>query len=370
MSYSLSFAQNIMTGIIKQVNYIIFLLVISIGAACKKNTATSGGINPPSPPNSKDTTFTNPLLPGGPDPWVIQQDTNYYYTNTLGNRLDIFKTNKMSKLIDAVAVTIWRPPATGPYSKDIWAPEIHYLQNKWYIYFAADDGDNKNHRIYVLENSSADPLTSSWQLKGKVADGTDRWAIDASEFEYNGVEYLVWSGWPGDSDGQQNIYIAKMKDPWTIDGNRVMLATPSYGWEINGSPPAVNEGPEILQNPSGKIFLTYSASGCWTDDYALGMLSLKDGSDPLDASNWTKSASPVFTKNTNGGAFGPGHNGFFKSRDGKEDWIIYHANSNAGQGCGDARNPRIQKFTWNSDGTPDFGIPVAINTLIKVPAGE
>ena len=161
-----------------------------------------------------------------------------------------------------------------------------------------------------------------------------------------------------------------MKDPWTIDGNRVMISTPSYGWEMNGAPPAVNEGPEILKNPSGKIFLTYSASGCWTDDYALGMLSLKDGSDPLIAASWTKSALPVFTKNTSGGAFGPGHNGFFKSRDGKEDWIIYHANSVPGEGCGDTRSPRIQKFTWNADGTPDFGVPVAINTLVKVPSGE
>ncbi len=277
----------------------------------------------------------------------------------------------MSKLKDALVTTVWSAPASGPYSKDVWAPEIHYLQNKWYIYFAADDGDNKNHRIYVLENSSADPLTGTWEFKGKIADtATDKWAIDASEFDYNGQEYLIWSGWPGDVDGQQNIYIAKMKDPFTIDGNRVMISTPSYSWETNGAPPTINEGPEILQSPSGKIFLTYSASGCWTDDYALGMLSLKDGSDPLNAANWTKSATPVFTKNVNGGAFGPGHNGFFKSRDGKEDWIIYHANPTAGEGCGNDRSPRIQKFTWNADGTPDFGTPVPINTLIKVPSGE
>ena len=261
-------------------------------------------------------------------------------------------------------------PATGPYSKDIWAPELHYLQNKWYIYFAADDGDNKNHRIYVLENSSPDPLTTNWVFKGKIADSTDKWAIDASEFEYNGQAYLLWSGWPGDVNGQQNIYIAKMKDPFTIGGNRVLISSPSYSWETNGAPPTINEGPEVLESPAGKIFLTYSASGCWTDDYALGMLSLKDGSDPLIAANWTKSATPVFTKNINGGAFGPGHNGFFKSRDGKEYWIIYHANSAAGQGCGDARNPRIQKFTWNADGTPNFGSPSAINTPIKVPSGE
>jgi GH43 family beta-xylosidase len=30
----------------------------------------------------------------------------------------------------------------------------------------------------------------------------------------------------------------------------------------------------------------------------------------------------------------------------------------------------MQKFTWNGDGTPNFGEPVPINTSIKKPAGE
>ncbi len=118
------------------------------------------------------------------------------------------------------------------------------------------------------------------------------------------------------------------------------------------------------------MFLVYSASGCWTDDYALGLLTLKEGGDPLNASDWTKTPAPVFTKKPSGSAFGPGHSSFFKSADGTEDWILYHANSTAGQGCGDARNPRMQKFTWNADGTPNFGEPVSINTGIKKPSGE
>ena len=273
--------KNILSKITKYICPVFVWLLVISSPACKKNTSP-GGVNPPPPPVSNDTTFTNPLLNSGPDPWVIQKDTNYYYTNTFGNRVAIYKTSKMSKLKNATLITVWSAPATGPYSKDIWAPEIHFLQNKWYIYFAADDGNNANHRIYVLENSSSDPLTGTWEFKGKIADTTnDKWAIDASEFDYNGQQYLLWSGWPGDVDGQQNIYIAKLKDPWTIEGNRVMISTPAYGWEMNGAPPAVNEGPEILKNAAGKIFLIYSASGCWTDDYALGMLSLKDGGDPL-----------------------------------------------------------------------------------------
>jgi GH43 family beta-xylosidase len=335
---------------------------------CGKKSSPTPPVTPP--PGNADTSFTNPLLSSGPDPWVIQKDTTYYYLNTFGNRIGIYKTGKMSQLSTASLTTIWTPPVTGAYSKDIWAPEMHYLNGKWYVYFAADDGNNSSHRIYVLENVSADPTAGTWTLKGKVAPLTDKWAIDASEFDYNGQSYLIWSGWEGDVDGQQNIYIAKLSDPWTITGDRVLLSAPTYNWEKMGAPPSVNEGPEVIRNSGGKIFMTYSASGCWTDDYALGMLSLNTGGDPMNPSDWTKSATPVFTKNPGNGAYGPGHNGFFKSRSGTEDWIIYHANSSSGQGCGNFRNPRMQQFTWNADGSPYFGTPVRIIVPIKKPAGE
>ncbi|MGI8951576.1 MAG: glycoside hydrolase family 43 protein [Chitinophagaceae bacterium] len=347
---------------------LLFLLVSTI--ECSKNSSP----NPPPPPAQKDSTFTNPLLSSGPDPWVIQKDTNYYFTNTFGNKIAIYKTSKMSELKNTSPITIFTPPTTGPYSKDIWAPEIHYLQNKWYVYFAADDGDNANHRIYVLENASSDPLSGTWTLKGKISDSTNKWAIDASEFDYNGQEYLIWSGWEGDINVQQNIYIAKLLNPWTIEGNRVMISAPTYNWEKVGSSPGtfptVNEGPEAIENSSGQLFLTFSASGCWTDGYCLGLLSLKVGGDPLNAADWTKKSTPVFVTNSTNGAYAPGHNGFFISRDGTQNWIIYHANSFANQGCGNSRNPRMQQFTWNTDGSPNFGTPVAISIKITKPSGE
>jgi GH43 family beta-xylosidase len=345
----------------------IFLVVSITVLACKKGGG-DGSNPPPTPPS---TTFTNPLLSSGPDPWVIQKDTFYYYTHTFGNKLAIYKTNKMSNLRNVNPVTVWTPPTTGAYSADVWAPEIHFLQGKWYLYFAADSmGVNSTHRIYVLENSADDPTTGAWTFKGKVSDPSNKWAIDATVFDYNGKSYLAWSGWQGDVDVEQDIFIAELSNPWTVSGNRVMISSPTYAWEKNGAPPVVNEAPQVIKNSSGKVFLTYSASGCWTDDYAIGMLSLKDGGNPLNAGDWTKSPNPVFVKKPGNNAYGPGHNAFFKSRAGNEDWIIYHANSFPGQGCGDARNPRMQKFTWNADGTPNFGEPVAAGAAVQKPSGE
>lgn len=352
---------------------IVILFSLLAGAcSCGKGGAAGGHSSTPPLQGNPDTTFTNPLLSSGADPWVIQNDTTYYYMNTLGDHLAIWATGRMSTLGSVSPVTIWVPPATGLYSKDIWAPELHLFNGKWYMYFAADNGNNANHRIYVLENDGADPLSAGWTFKGKIADTTaDRWAIDASAFQYNGNMYLIWSGWADTVNVAQNIYIAQLSDPLTITGQRVLISAPTQSWEKQGAPPAVNEGPEALINPtSGQLFLTYSASGCWTDNYCLGLLTLRQGGDPLNPSDWTKSADPVFSTDAASSAYAPGHNGFFISRDGKQNWLIYHANSTAGEGCGNARSPRIQSFSWNSDGTPTFGMPAKIDSLMAVPGGE
>jgi GH43 family beta-xylosidase len=259
----------------------------------------------------------------------------------------------------------------------LWAPEIHFLQGKWYIYFAADSGKNIDHRLWVLENSSADPLKGEWMMKGKLTTPEDKWSIDGSLFEHNKQLYVIWSGWQGDVNGSQNIYIAKMKNPWTVGGYRAKISTPELPWETHGDlnnaddvPHVnVNEGPEVLVN-GNKVFLIYSASGCWTDFYALGMLTASANSDLMNPASWTKSPQPVFKQSIENSVYAPGHNSFFKSPDDKEDYILYHANAKPGQGCGDFRSPRAQKFTWNKDGSPNFEVPVKEGEILNIPSGN
>jgi GH43 family beta-xylosidase len=319
--------------------------------------------------------FRNPLLDSGADPWSIYKDGYYYYTSTYQNRLVIWKTKNLAALKTAEKKVIWEPPPGTPYSDDIWAPELHYLRGSWYMYFAADDGRNETHRIYVLKNPSADPFKETWEFKGKVTDDSDRWAIDGSVFEHDGQLYMIWSGWEGVTDGRQNIYIAKMKDPWTIDGSRVKISTPTYPWEKHGDVERtdtidvveVNEGPQMLKH-GDHLFIVYSASGCWTEAYSLGMLRASATDNLLDPAAWKKSREPVFTHSPADSVFAPGHNSFFRSPDGTEDWILYHANSKPGQGCGNKRSPRAQKFTWNEDGTPYFGKPVSTKIDLDQPS--
>lgn len=320
-------------------------------------------------------TFANPLLPSGADPFSFYKDGWYYYTNTVGNRIVLWKTDNIAHLVSAEQKTIFTPPKGTAYSKDIWAPEIHFLRGKWYAYFAADSGSNNDHRMYVLENASPDPMQGEWTFKGKISDATSKWAIDGDVFEYRNTLYMIWSGWEGDRNGQQNIYIARMKNPWTVEGGRTMISAPTYRWETHGdlhdssNPPhvSVNEGPQALQH-NGRLFIVYSASGCWTDYYALGLLSFNGKKTLLNKKAWKKFPEPVFKQSPQNGVYAPGHNSFFKSPDGKEDWILYHANSKPGQGCGRERSPRAQRFAWNKDGTPNFGEPVKEGEAIPIPS--
>jgi GH43 family beta-xylosidase len=327
--------------------------------------------------SQKNATFTNPLLPSGADPWSIYKDGYYYYTHTLSNRLAIWKTKSIATLKKAKSKTVFVPPANTMYSKQLWAPEIHYINNSWYIYFAADDGVNENHRLFVLENTSKDPMKGEWTLKGQLIEPSNKWAIDGSVFEHNGQLYMIWSGWQGDKNGQQDIYISKMKNPWTLEGNRVRISSPVFEWERHGTlndslnPPhvAVNEGPQFLKHKD-RLFIIFSGSGCWTEQYQLGMLYTSASSNLLDSASWTKHPEPVFKASPKNGVYAPGHNSFFKSPDGTEDWILYHANSQPAQGCGRHRSPRAQKFTWNADGLPNFGEPVKEAEVLPVPSNK
>src|SRR4028118_2340102 len=123
-------------------NFTLFFLLLSFIAApfCNKKTSDPTIVQPPV---TTDSTFKNPLLSSGPDPWVFKKDSFYYYTHTLGNRIALWKTKKISDLKNAPVQTVWSAPATGPNSRNIWAPEIHFINNKWYAYYAADRSEER-----------------------------------------------------------------------------------------------------------------------------------------------------------------------------------------------------------------------------------
>ncbi|WP_026674030.1 glycoside hydrolase family 43 protein [Alkalihalobacterium bogoriense] len=321
----------------------------------------------------KQQDYVNPIIEQRADPWVYKHtDDFYYFTASVPeyDRIEVRRSKTIQGLAEAEAVVVWRKYEIGPLSANIWAPEIHYIEGKWYIYFAAARTTETNdglfdHRMFVLENESENPLEGNWIEKGQIKTKWESFALDATHFEHYGVHYLVWPQKDPDIVGNSNLYIAEMENPWTIKGEPVMITTPEYEWEKIGF--LVNEGPAVLKR-NGKIFITFSASA--TDfNYCMGILTAEDTSDLLDPKSWVKHPEPVFKTNEETGQYGPGHNSFTVSEDGTQDVIVYHAR-NYKEIEGDPlydpnRHTRAQVFTWDDNGMPNFGVPVPDGKLVK-----
>ena len=294
-------------------------------------------------------TVSNPICAGA-DPWVIHHDGQFILCQSQHNGVAIRRAANLAGLAKATPEPLWKAPETGPFSKEIWAPELHYHEGRWYIYVAADDGDNANHRMIVLRSES---LRGPYALVGKLALTPDRWAIDGTLLVHPKTKrlYFLWSGWEGAENVAQHLYICPMADPVTPSGERVRISSPELEWEKNGSGgpgklPTINEGPQVLTR-NGTVHVIYSAAGSWCDDYCLGRLTLAPGGDPLEASAWKKHPTPVFAKTES--VFGPGHCSFVG------ETIVYHSARHSGSGWD--RVIRAQPFTWKGD-TPEFGKPL------------
>ncbi|MGW0825139.1 family 43 glycosylhydrolase [Streptomyces sp. NPDC002845] len=315
--------------------------------------------------------YTNPVkAQKGADPWLEYHDGNYYLiSTTFTNELLMRKSPTLAGLATAASVQVWSDTTPGR-NANIWAPEMHFLNGRWYLYYSAAQAGAAccdTQRTHVLESAGSDPMgpyTYRNILTGSNLN-TNGWLIDASVLKHNNRLYLLGSASIGDS--RQSLVIAPLSNPYTLAGSTfTVISKPTLSWETMGAP--VNEAPEPLYR-NGRTFLTFSASYCQTPDYKLGLLELTGG-DPLDPAAWTKKQTPVFQRNDAAGVYGPGHNGFFTSPDGTESWIVYHGNSSASDGCGNSRTTRAQKFTWNADGTPNFGSPVATGVTLAGPSGE
>jgi GH43 family beta-xylosidase len=345
--------------------------LLTSGGTAASAGATSASTGGPGA-SSAAKTFSNPVLGPGQDPSVLTYQGWYYFTQSSpdSKTITIRRSRSIKSLAAAPKTVVWQASRSGSPCCDWWAPELHHIDNRWYIYTTADDGNNDNHRLQVLQ--AADPL-GPYTYKGQLTTPGGDWSIDPSPLQLpNGQLYLAWSGWPGSTNGVQNIYLARLANPWTITGNRTLLSTPTYSWETQAGTVGVkvNESPEPIVH-GGRVFITYSASGCWTPDYALGLLSASTSANLLDASSWAKSATPVFQSNTSAGIYAPASNGWFTSPDGRQTWMVFHATNDAAGNCGLERAVYAQPVTWGANGFPQLGgEPVPLTDTLPVPSGD
>ncbi|MBW1654600.1 glycoside hydrolase family 43 protein [Flavobacterium quisquiliarum] len=307
---------------------------------------------------SQSIEFNNPIAEKRADPWVHKTASGEYYliaTVPEYDRIVLRKANSINGLKDAKEKEIWHKHKTGVMANHIWAPELHWIDGKWYIYFAAGEAENKwNIRIWVLSNSSADPMQGKWTEEGQIKTKIDSFSLDATTFVHNGKRYLIWAQNVRGGKHGTALVLSEMKNPTTLTGPEIVITEPEFGWEREKY--NVNEGPAVIQK-NGKIFVSYSASAT-NHNYCMGLLWINENADLLNVANWNKSPAPVFYTNEDLKRYGPGHNSFTTSEDGKTTIMIYHARDYKeiqGDELSDVnRATRARAVEWTESGFPDF----------------
>lgn len=305
----------------------------------------------------------NPLIEQRADPFIyLHTDGFYYFTASVPafDLIELRRSRTIAGLAHAQTRVVWRRHESGEMSLNIWAPEIHFLQGKWYIYFAAaqadaDDAGCYDHRTYILECESDDPMEGHFVEKAKLDTGWESFTLDSTVFTQGGKDYLVWAQRDNAIPGNSNLYIAELLNPWTLKLPATLLTVPEYDWECQGF--LVNEGPSVLHH-GGKLYLTYSGSA--TDErYAMGMLTAQEDADLTDAKSWSKSPVPVMVSEPENGLYGPGHNSFTVDEDG-DDLLVFHARPYPGFHGTALSDPNrhcfVRKVRFDQDDRPLFNL--------------
>lgn len=313
----------------------------------------------------KNIEYKNPIVLERADPWVYKHTDGYYYfTGSVPGyqSIELRRATSLNDLENGEILTVWNAHKSGEMSQLIWAPEIHYIKGKWYIYFAAAPSDKpKNnifqHRMYAIECSEDNPMTDNWTEKGQINTHLNSFCLDATTFKHNNTLYYVWAQKDPAIPGNSNLYISEMENPWTLKGHATLLTIPEFEWEKIGF--LVNEGPAVIKHDD-KVFITYSASAT-DENYAMGLLWAHIDDDLLDGYSWNKSKTPVFTSSEKNSLYGPGHNSFTKTEDNEEDVLIFHARPEKNKEGDPLDNPNrhanAQVFGWHNNGFPNFGEP-------------
>ena len=313
-------------------------------------------------PSDNPLAWTNPLVPQRADPHVTLHSDGYYYlaaTVPAYDSIELRRARSIAGLATAEPKVVWRKHRTGAMGAHIWAPEIHSIGGKWYVYFTAGEAENIwAIRPYVLEGEGDNPLEAKWTEKGRLKLGWESFSLDGTTFVHRDTRYFVWTQVEEGIKGT-NIYISRMDTPWSITGPITRLTKPDLPWERVGH--WVNEAPAVIVK-NGRVWMTYSASA--TDaNYCLGLLSAPENADLLRADSWTKAREPVLRSDPAASQFGPGHNCFTTTPDGKTDILVYHSRNYERIQGDPLRNPdratRAQILRWRPDGSPDFGKPAA-----------
>ncbi|MFC3689311.1 immunoglobulin-like domain-containing protein [Aquipuribacter hungaricus] len=324
------------------------------------------------------------------DPWVLRDDertgsTEYYLTGSYPttqqspgvgyDRLVLRRAGSIDGLTTAQeTVLLWAGNAAAPDTSNgskistqhfryFWAPEFHRIGGDWYIFFTSGRSrtDVWGIRPAIIRcDGAGDPMDPGcWQELGymQAAPGDTaaftNFSLDMTYVEADGKHYVVWAEKPGTSD----LRMAEIdpSNPRQLTSRSMLLSTPDFAWERSGGN-VINEGAAVVMSED-EVFVFFSAASV-DENYSIGVVRARRGSDLMDPASWTKLGYPLLTTDDFGGAqMGPGHNSFTLDEDGNPV-IVYHARppraewpAGADGGLNDpSRHARVKTVHFAADG--------------------
>ncbi|MCX6559193.1 MAG: family 43 glycosylhydrolase [Candidatus Aminicenantes bacterium] len=295
-------------------------------------------------------TYLNPILPGVyPDPSVVRVGSDYYLTNTPGTAVPGLLVWHSRDLVN------WRPlgPALTKAVGDVWAPDIGYWKDEFFIYFPAlvTDPDGKKRR-------------TNFVITAKDAAGP--WS-DPIDLRVGGID----PGHVADEAGRRYLYLSDgMMVRLSPDGRRVEGAPVKLydGWPI---PREWNIECMCLESPKlfkrGKFFYLISAQGGTAGPSTSHMIVVARAETP--SGPWTNMpGNPLLrTKSRAERWWSQGHGTILEAADGKW-WMLYHGYENGFRTLG--RSTLLLPVEWTPDGWPRVPTGVDPGGAIRKPTGE
>ena len=282
------------------------------------------------------------------DPYVFIYQNKYYCLFSQNNCLWMKVADSLSDILNAEKHIVFIPE--DEFCNCLWAPELHFFGGVPFIYYTSSTKYGDPQRMFVLTSVSNDIL-GPYKKISYLKHENDAWAIDGTILKLNERIYYIYSAF-GEYDHEvyQALYIREMDGPYRFKDEKPHLLTKSqYDWEKNGCDgkkrPYVTEGPFALYH-NNKTFVVYSASGCWTDYYCLGLLEYIGG-DPLDSNSWKKHDKPILDNSS--GFVAPGHASFIQNDPKGIEYCAFHAyNTDCSNGEMDV-SAYIFPFEWVND---------------------
>ncbi len=242
------------------------------------------------------------------DPFILLHDNVYYaYGTGAENGIEVMTSDDLKVWKRAVAtesgLALHKDDSYG--NKWFWAPEVYYVNSKFYMYYSAEE-----HMCVAVSDSPLGPFKQA--EKKPMLEGEK--TIDNSLYiDDDGKPYLFFDRF---NDGL-NIWVAELEDDLMTIKEESMHPCIHVSQEWEEVWPRVNEGSFVVKH-NGVYYMTYSANSYESQFYGIGCATATD-----IMGEWTKYPdNPLLQKP--GELVGVGHSAMFKDKAG--EWrIVYHA---------------------------------------------